>query len=66
MWNYFQKSESLKYQLKHFRYPDPYPIQFPFEDSFWISVSQSGCKLTILPDIQPANQIVIISASYMH
>ena len=34
-------------------------FRFPFESSFWISVS--GCKLTILPDIQPANQIVIIS-----
>jgi len=30
-----------------------------FESSFWISVS--GSKLTILPDIQPANRIVIIS-----
>ena len=36
-------------------------IRLPFESSFWISVS--GCKLTILPDIQPANQIVIISAA---
>jgi len=35
-------------------------IRFPFESSFWISVS--GCKLTILPDIQPVNRIVIISA----
>ena len=35
-------------------------IRFPFESSFWISVS--GCKLTILPDIQPANRIVIIPA----
>jgi len=34
-------------------------IRFPFESSFWISLS--GCKLTILPDIQPANRIVIIS-----
>ena len=34
-------------------------IRFQFESSFWISVS--GCKLTILPDIQPANRIVIIS-----
>jgi len=33
--------------------------RFPFESSFWISVS--GCKLTILPDIQPANRILIIS-----
>jgi len=33
-------------------------IQFPFESSFWISVP--GCKLTILPDIQPANRIVIL------
>jgi len=34
-------------------------IRFPSESSFWISVS--GCKLTILPDIQPVNRIVIIS-----
>ena len=34
-------------------------IRYPFESRFWISVS--GCKLTILPDIQPANRIVIIS-----
>jgi len=38
-------------------------VRFPFESSFWISVS--GCKLTILPDIQPANRIVIISAAEM-
>jgi len=36
-------------------------IRFPFGSSFWISVS--GCKLTILPDIQPANRIVIISGA---
>ena len=36
-------------------------IWFAFESSFWISVS--GCKLTILPDIQPANRIVIISGA---
>ena len=30
-------------------------IRFPFESSFWIFVS--GCKLTILPDIQTANRI---------
>ena len=36
-------------------------IRFPFESSFWISLS--GCKLTILSDIQPANRIVIISDS---
>jgi len=35
-------------------------IRFPFESSFWISVS--GCTLTILPDIQLANRIMIISA----
>jgi len=35
-------------------------IRFPFESSFWTSVT--GCKLTILPDTQPANRIVIISA----
>ena len=37
-------------------------IRFPFDSRFWISVS--GCKLTILPDIQPANWIVIISVGY--
>jgi len=37
-------------------------IRFPFESSFWISLS--GCKLTILPDIQTANRIVIISGAY--
>jgi len=36
-------------------------IRFPFESSFWIS--GFGCKLTFLLDIQPANQIVIISAT---
>jgi len=35
-------------------------IRFPFQRRFWIFVS--GCKLTILPYIQLANQIVIISA----
>ena len=35
-------------------------IRFPFESSFCISVF--GCKVTILPDIQLANRIVIISA----
>ena len=39
-------------------------IRFPFENSFWISLS--GCKLAILPDIQPANRIVINSAGYVH
>ena len=34
-------------------------ILFTFESSSWIS--WSVCKLTILPDIQPANWIVIIS-----
>ena len=37
-------------------------IPFPFASSFWISVS--GCKLTILPDIQPENRIVLISARH--
>ena len=36
--------------------------RFPFESSFWISVS--GCKRTILPDIQPTNRIVIISGEH--
>jgi len=34
-------------------------ILFLFESSFWISAS--SCKLTILPDIQSSNRIVIIS-----
>ena len=38
-------------------------IRFPFDSRFWISVS--GCKLTILPDILPANRIVIISDAHM-
>jgi len=38
-------------------------VRFPFESSFWISLF--GCKLTIPPDIQPENRIVIISASKM-
>ena len=37
-------------------------FRFPFESSFWISVS--GCKLTILPDIRPANRLVIISGRH--
>jgi len=36
-------------------------IRFPFESSLWISLS--GCKLTILPDIQPVSWIVIISVA---
>jgi len=36
-------------------------IRIRFESNFWISVS--GCKLAILPDIQPANRIVIISGT---
>ena len=38
-------------------------IRFPFESSFWISLS--GYKLTILPDIQPANRRVIISGAFI-
>jgi len=38
-------------------------IGFPLESSFWISLS--GFKLTILPDIQPANRIVIISDAHL-
>jgi len=37
-------------------------ILFPFQSRFWISVS--GCKLTILPGIQPANRIVIIPGTH--
>jgi len=33
-------------------------IRSLLENSFWISVS--GCKLTILPDIQLTNRIVVI------
>jgi len=42
----------------------PIRIRLPFESSFWISAS--GCKLTILSVIQPANRIVIISAVNKH
>jgi len=38
-------------------------IRFPFERSFWRSLP--GCKFTTLPDIQPANRIVIISGINM-
>jgi len=38
-------------------------IRFQFENGFWISAS--GCKFTILPDIQLSNRIVIISVSEM-
>jgi len=37
-------------------------IRLQFESSFWISLS--ACNLTILPDIQPANRIVIISGTF--
>jgi len=57
--NFFQKSVSSKYLEK--RSGMRIRKRFPFESSFWISVS--GCKLTILSDIQPANRIVIISAA---
>ena len=59
MCNFFQKCESsnIDKSVSDIRIR----IRFPFESSFWISVS--GCKLTILPDIQPANRIVIISDS---
>jgi len=64
MCTFFQKSGSSKYKNidKHKNVSDNrIRIRFPFESSFWISVS--GCKLTILPDIQLVNRIVIISAS---
>jgi len=38
-------------------------IRFRLESNFWISVS--SCKPTILPDIQPANRIVIISDGHL-
>jgi len=56
MCNFFQKSESTKYRVNRIGYPYPVPV------SKQILISVSGCKLTILPDIQPANRIVIISA----
>ena len=37
-------------------------IRFSFESSVWISVS--GYKLAILPDIQSASRIMIISGVY--
>jgi len=39
-------------------------VRFPFETSFWMFVS--GCKLIILPDIQPGNRIVIISVTLQY
>ena len=36
-------------------------IRFPLESS--VCISLSGCKLIILPDIQPENRIVIISGN---
>ena len=60
MCNFFQKSESSKYRKS---VSDIWiRIRFLFEGSFRIFVS--GCKLTILPNIQPANRIVIISGAY--
>ena len=58
----FSKSESSKYREKRFRYPDPYPV--PVRRQF-LDI-RSGCKLTILPDIQPANRILIISDRHQH
>ena len=60
MCNFFQKSESSKYRKS---VSDIWiRIRFLFEGSFRIFVS--GCKLTILPNIEPANRIVIISAAH--
>jgi len=53
--NFSQGCESSKYREKRFGYPHPYPV------AVWISISV--CKLTILPDIQPANRRVIISST---
>ena len=39
-------------------------IRLPFQSSLWISIS--SCKFTILPNIQPASRIVIISASVIY
>jgi len=58
---FFQKSESSKYRQTQSVSDIRLNIRFPFENSFWISVS--GCKLTILPDIQPINRIVIITGA---
>ena len=57
MCNFFQKSKSSNIDKSVL--DNRIRIRFPFEISFWISLS--GWKLTILPDIQPANWIVIIS-----
>ena len=56
MCNFFQKSESSKYREKRFGYPDSYPV--PVRRQFLdIRIRLQ----THLPDIQPANRIVIIS-----
>jgi len=54
----FPKVRILEILIKAFRISG-FRIRFRFESSFWISLS--GCKLTIFPNIQPANRIVIIS-----
>ena len=61
MCNFFRKSQSSKYRWMRFGYPDPYPV--PIWKQF-LDI-RSGCQLTILPDIQPANRIVIISATLL-
>jgi len=56
----FPKVWILELSIKVFRIPGSVSSSL-FESSFWICVS--CCKLTILPDIQPVNRTVIISAT---
>jgi len=62
MCNFFQKSDLNPRNIDKTVSDIRIRIRFPFGRSYWISVS--GSKLTNLPDIQPANRIVIISAGY--
>jgi len=58
MYNFFQKSlnpRNIEKSVSDILIRN----RFPFEFVFWIS--GSGCKLTVLPDIQSENRIVIIS-----
>ena len=48
-----------KYRIRHVEPDIHIRILFPQKNTFWISVC--GWKLTIRPDINPANRIVIIS-----
>ena len=56
---FIPQPESSKYRVKRFGSYILIRIRFPLLSNFWISVS--GWKLTILPDIQQADRLVITS-----